>query len=80
MKIDLHCMELIEAKEELALRIEEYQTLGVREIIIIHGYQHGQVLKNYIRSERFLEEMRKEGLKLKRNRFENPGETVFYLL
>lgn len=80
MKIDLHGLELIGAKEELALQLEECQVMGVKEVIIIHGYQHGQILKNYIRSERFLEEMRKEGLKLKRKRFVNLGETAFYLL
>ncbi len=43
-ELDLHDYELWEALEEILYYLEECQTMGIREISIIHGYHGGKVL------------------------------------
>ena len=80
MEINLHGFELWEAIDEIIYKLEEYQAKGIREITLIHGYHKGQVLKNYIQSERFLIEMSKEGFKLKRIENPNAGVSSFIII
>ena len=80
MEIDLHGLELLEALDEIAYKLEECQMKGIREITLIHGFHKGQVLKNYIRSEGFLKEMAKEGFKLKKNINPNSGTSRFIII
>ena len=80
MEIDIHGFELIEAIDEISYTLNICKIEGVKEISIIHGYHHGQVLKNYIRSEGFLREMKREGYELRRKCVNNPGVTNFNLL
>ena len=80
MKIDLHGYELWEAVEELIQTIEECKIKGDCELEVVHGYKHGQVLKNYLRSEGFIMEMGREGHKLKKNYGSNPGTSKFEII
>ena len=77
MEIKIRGLELWEALEEISYCLEECQIKGIQEISIIHGYRKGQVLKNYIQSEGFLKEMKREGFRLKRIESSNPGVSNF---
>ncbi len=80
MKCDLHGFRLFDAIEELINIIEVCLSSGESIIFIIHGYRNGQVLKNYFRSKKFLEDMADEGFKLKQLNQSNPGVSVFKLI
>ena len=80
MDIDIHGFELNEAIDEISYILNACKIEGITEISIVHGYHHGQVLKNYIRSEGFLREMKREGYELRRKSVNNPGTTNFDLL
>ncbi len=80
MEIDLHGYELWKAIEEIIYKLEECQANGIREISLVHGFHKGQILKNYIQSERFLKEMEKEGFQLKKKSNPNPGVSAFLIL
>ncbi len=51
LEVDLHGFELWEALEEIVYKLEECKTRGIREIVLVHGFHRGQILKNYIQSE-----------------------------
>lgn len=50
MTVDIHGMHAREARFRLDMLIDNAPE-EVKEIIVIHGYSHGQVLKNMVRSE-----------------------------
>lgn len=50
MTVDIHGMHAREARFRLDMLIDNAPE-EVKEIIVIHGYSHGQVLKNVVRSE-----------------------------
>lgn len=79
MKIDLHGYELWEAIEEIILILEECKIKGESQLELIHGYRQGQVLRNYFRSEKFLDKMAREGYKIARKPSKNPGISIFEL-
>lgn len=45
------CCELIEAKDEILLKLEECQIKGENVLEIVHGYHRGHVLRDYVRSQ-----------------------------
>ncbi len=53
---------------------------GDRILFIIHGYRHGQVLKNFFRSKEFLEDMKDEGYNLKELSHPNPGVSMYKII
>ena len=77
MEIDLHGFELWDAIDEILYKLEECKIKGERELLLVHGYKSGQVLKNYLRSKRFLTEMAQEGYNLKMKEILNSGMTSF---
>jgi dsDNA-specific endonuclease/ATPase MutS2 len=77
IEIDLHGLELSEAKVEVLQKLEECVLFHEDQITIIHGYQHGSVLKAYIRSEKFLKDAQRDGYRLKPAQIMNPGSTSF---
>ena len=79
MDIDIHGLELEEAIDEISYVLRECKVKDIQEVSVIHGYRHGQVLKNYIRSEGFIKEMEREGFILRRERQNDLGITVFRL-
>jgi len=80
LEINVHGHELWGAIDEVLSVLEECKLNGDGEINIVHGYKHGQVLKNYFRSNKFLVEMAREGCQLKKKEFSNPGESTFTIL
>lgn len=50
MTVDIHGMHAREARFRLDMLIDNAPE-EVKEIIVIHGYSHGQVLKNMVRNE-----------------------------
>jgi len=80
MEIDVHGYELWEAIDEILYILEECRINGDRELVIIHGYQRGQVLKSFFQSKKFLEEMARKGFHLRRKETFNPGISCFELI
>lgn len=77
LKIDLHGLELATAKIELYYALQECIVNGDDELEIVHGYRHGTVLKDYIRSNSFIQDMKKDGIIVKLKLYLNQGSTVF---
>lgn len=78
MRIDLHGYRLEEAIEEIFWKVEEGIIMEDNELGIIHGYHHGQVLKNFFRSQKFREEMHNRGYEINRiGNKQDPGYTAF---
>lgn len=50
LTVDIHGMRSDDAKRQLE-RLLSRAGKDVREIVVIHGYSHGQVLKNMVRLE-----------------------------
>lgn len=50
MIVDIHGMHVREARFRLDLLLDNAPE-EVREVIVIHGYSHGQALKNMVRSD-----------------------------
>lgn len=50
MIVDIHGMHAREARFRLDMLIDNAPE-EIKEIIVIHGYSHGQVLKNMVRNE-----------------------------
>ena len=48
--VDIHGMRADEAKRRLEFLLTRAEKT-TREIVVIHGYSHGQVLKNMVRNE-----------------------------
>ncbi|MHA1671350.1 MAG: Smr/MutS family protein [Promethearchaeota archaeon] len=80
MEINVHGHELWSAIDEVLSVLEECKLNGDGEIKIIHGYKHGQVLKNYFRSNKFLVEMTREGFRLKMKAISDPAISSFAIL
>ena len=80
LEINVHGHELWGAIDEVLSALEECKINGEWEINIIHGYKHGQVLKNYFRSNKFLAEMAREGFRLKFKANSDLGISSFVIL
>jgi len=76
----VHGHELWGAIDEVLSALEECKIKGDRGINIIHGYKHGQVLKIYFRSSKFLNEMAREGFRLKMKNNSDPAISSFVIL
>jgi hypothetical protein len=62
IEIDLHGLELVDAKTEIYFKILENNNDDT--VLIVHGYKQGKILRNYIRSARFITDMKKQGISL----------------
>ena len=80
VKCDLHGFELAEAWVEILQALQECQINDDFYIEIVHGYKHGQILKDYILSSQFINDIAKAGFHLKKIRSLNPGTTLFSIL
>ena len=80
LEINVHGHELWGAIDEVLSALEECKLKGEREINIIHGYKHGQVLKNYFRSNKFLVEMSRESFQLKIKAISDQAVSSFVIL
>ena len=80
LELNIHGHELWDAIDEVLSALEECKINSDAKIKIIHGYKHGQVLKNYIRSNKFLVEMAREGFRLKMEDTSDPAISSFAIL
>ena len=80
LEINVHGHELWGAIDEVLSVLGECKINGDGEIDIIHGYKHGQVLKNYFRSNKFLVEMAREGFQLKMKAISDHAISSFVIL
>jgi len=80
MECNVHGFELSEAITEVLLTLKECDLADVHNLEIIHGYTHGQVLKNYFSSAKFLTDMSKQGYHLKRIPPTNPAKSKFQIV
>jgi len=80
LEINVHGHELWGAIDEVLSGLEECKLKSDGEINIIHGYKHGQVLKNYFRSTKFLAQMAREGFRLKMKDISDPAISSFMLI
>ena len=80
MEIDLHGFELADAIIEINYALKESSNNDEKVIIFIHGYHSGSILQGYIRSPKFLKQMKKNGYVLKRMKSPNQGTTSFQIL
>ncbi len=80
LEINVHGHELWGAIDEVLSALEECKINGNKGINIIHGYKHGQVLKNYFRSNKFLREMAREGFRLKMINTSDPAISSFVII
>ncbi len=72
--LDVHGMTVLEAKTAIE-RFIASQPASVTEIVIIHGYSHGDALKNMVRDRHTIRSKR-----IVRKRFTmNQGETIIEL-
>lgn len=67
--IDLHQLTLIEAKDELD-RFMDRLTKDVEQVVVIHGYRHGQRLKRFVTNY-------EHPKIIKKLKTLNQGETIF---
>ena len=79
--IDLHGMHRWRAKKVLIGRIFSLIAQGKQSLLVIHGYHHGTVLRDYIRGGRFLRDLRREYPLFPQLRFigYQPGATKIYI-
>lgn len=50
LEVDIHGMRADDAKRQLEFLIGRAGS-NIREIVVIHGYSHGQVLKQMVRTQ-----------------------------
>ena len=58
--VDLHGMHRWKAKNVLIRGIISLICQGEQSLLVIHGYHHGTVLRDYIRRGRFLRDLQRE--------------------
>ncbi|MGV9141945.1 MAG: Smr/MutS family protein [Promethearchaeota archaeon] len=78
-ELDLHGLFLNDAKEEVIANLTKCEEKGMEGLILIHGYHHGQVLKNHFRSENFIREMKAVGFNIYLIDTSKPGSTGFLI-
>ncbi len=77
MKVDLHDHSLEEAKEKLCYSLEECHILRDSTLEIIHGYKHGTAIRQYVRSEKFLNDIGNLGNFFSSKNFNDKGKSIF---
>ena len=77
MIFDVHNLYLKDAIDEILYKLEECKESGDNILQIIHGYKHGNVIKDYLRSKGFISDIGKLGYKLIDKNFSKEGVSVF---
>ena len=80
MKVDLHNFSLEEAKEELCYFFDECKEKMESSIEIVHGSKHGTAIRDYVRSDRFLNDLAKIGHKISSKIFKDEGASIFHII
>ncbi len=79
-EIDLHEYFLEDAIAAIVDTVEECSAAGVCELVLVHGYSHGDLIKKWIWSEALAVELRKVNVKLigREKIPKNPGATLIH--
>lgn len=78
-QLDLHGFFLKDAIDEVQSKLVECKESGDKGLILIHGYRHGQTLKNYFRSKSFIKDMKNKDLTILHFDTSKPGSTSILL-
>ena len=79
IRINLHGCYLDEAKEKIIQSLNKFWRSRRYNVLIIHGHNNGVVLRNYIRSKKFISDMKVEGHQLMKVNEANLGDTLYIL-
>lgn len=71
--VDIHQYDVLEAKYYLERMLADIDNSKTREVIVIHGYNRGKVLQNFVRYELTSKKIERRFLSL------NPGRTSLIL-
>lgn len=75
--LDLHGLYVKEAIFKVKEKLIEYNKLGCKEMILIHGYHYGHALRDYFRSSEFVRAMKNFGFALNNFQLTDLGTTGF---
>ena len=75
-KYDVHGKRLWEAELDIPAELEQAYVLGYKSVLIIHGYNHGFTLGNYVRNrlKKHLKQFTRIGFV--RIYYKEPGTTI----
>ena len=79
MNLDLHEHSLEEAKEAICYSLEECKVVMDSTLEIVHGHKHGTAIRDYLRSDRFLDDITKIGLVMASKNFSDEWRSIFQL-
>lgn len=79
MELNVHNLFLRDAIDEIMIKFDECEEIGDNILAIIHGHKHGTRIRDYIRSEGFLNEVNRKGHKITNKSFSDKGVTIFQL-
>ena len=79
IRCNLHGFTLEDAREETIKILNACWKAKKYCLTFIHGHNRGHVLRDYLRSEKFLVEMQSEGFLLFRGEMDDPGITIFIM-
>ena len=77
--LNVHGLFLDDAVEEIWIKFDECIELGDFSLEIIHGYKHGTIIKDYIRSNGFLQKAARNGYEIVSKNFSDKGVTIFQI-
>lgn len=77
MKLDVHDLFLKDAIDEILIKLDECEELGDKTLEVIHGYKHGTRIRNYIRSDGFLNDVARNGYIITGKNFSDKGVSIF---
>ena len=77
MKLDLHKHRFEEAQEVICFSLEECKVARDNTLEIVHGYKHGTAIRDYIRSDNFLNDITKIGLVMTSKNFTDEWRSIF---
>ena len=77
MQLDLHSFSFLEAKEKIKKEILNCYNKNINSLEIIHGYNSGTKIKEYLNNSKELRSMKE--VKEIRPSLLNSGKTIIYL-
>jgi len=80
IETNLHGLILIEAKDEIFRCMRKAVINRDDKIHLIHGHNHGTVIRDYLVSIEFRQDCKDEGFKIKSlSRYTNPGDSLILI-
>jgi len=79
MKLNVHKLFLKDALDEIMFKFDECKEIGDNRLEVIHGYKHGTKIRDYLRSEGFLNDANQNGHIILNKNFSDNGVTIFQL-